>query len=207
MRWDTHTIYMCIADRLSRDHCLPNTSLLIIVTNLVIDINVFTLLSSALTCIDTASNLVELVRIDNKTAEHIRDKFVQTWLSRYPRPVRCVHDKGGEFIGKEFQWLLELFSIKDVCSTSKNPQSNAICERMHQTVENVLRTLIHGNPPKTMSKAKDIVDDALATAMHAMRSTVATTLGSAPGSLAFARDMFLNVSLANDCTKTGTTRK
>eukprot|EP00956_Cyclotella_meneghiniana_P019731 scaffold34249_cov24-Cyclotella_meneghiniana.AAC.1 len=41
-----------------------------------------------------------------------------------------------------------------------------------------------------MSKAKDIVDDALATAMHAMRTTVATTLGSAPGSLAFARDMW-----------------
>jgi len=76
---------------------------------------------SALTCIDTASNLVELIRIDNKTAEHIRDKFVQSWLCRYPRPIRCVHDKGGEFIGKEFQWLLELFSIKDVCSTSKNP--------------------------------------------------------------------------------------
>ena len=153
---------------------------------------------SALTCIDTASNLVELVRIDNKTAAHIRDKFVQTWLCRYPRPVRCIHDKGGEFIGKEFQWLLELFSIKDVCSTSKNPQSNAICERMHQTVENVLRTLIHGNPPRNMSTAKDIVDDALATAMHAMRSTVATTLGSAPGSLAFARDMFLNVPLVAD---------
>jgi transposase InsO family protein len=153
---------------------------------------------SALTCIDTASNLVELVRIDNKTAAHIRDKFVQTWLCRYPRPVRCIHDKGGEFIGKEFQWLLELFSIKDVCSTSKNPQSNAICERMHQTVENVLRTLIHGNPPRNMSRAKDIVDDALATAMHAMRSTVATTLGSAPGSLAFARDMFLNVPLVAD---------
>ena len=153
---------------------------------------------SALTCIDTASNLVELVRIDNKTAEHIRDKFAQTWLCRYPRPIRCVHDKGGEFIGREFQWLLELFSIKDVCSTSKNPQSNAICERMHQTVENVLRTIIHGNPPKTMSKAKDIVDDALATAMHAMRTTVATTLGSAPGSLAFARDMFLNVPLVAD---------
>ena len=153
---------------------------------------------SALTCIDTASNLVELIRIDNKTADHIRDKFVQSWLCRYPRPVRCVHDKGGEFIGKEFQWLLEMFSIKDVCSTSKNPQSNAICERMHQTVENVLRTLIHGNPPKNMSKARDIVDDALATAMHAMRTTVATTLDSAPGSLAFARDMFLNVPLVAD---------
>ncbi len=35
---------------------------------------------NALTCIDTASNLVKLIRIDNKTAEHIRDKFTQSWL-------------------------------------------------------------------------------------------------------------------------------
>jgi hypothetical protein len=32
----------------------------------------------------------------------------------------------------------------------------------------------------------------------AMQTTVATTLGSAPGSLAFARDMFLNVLLVAD---------
>ncbi len=32
---------------------------------------------NALTCIDMASNLVELIRVDNKTAEHIRDKFMQ----------------------------------------------------------------------------------------------------------------------------------
>jgi hypothetical protein len=35
---------------------------------------------NALTCIDTASNLVKLIRIDNKTAKHIRDKFTQSWL-------------------------------------------------------------------------------------------------------------------------------
>jgi hypothetical protein len=39
----------------------------------------------------------------------------------YPRPICCLHDKGLEPIGKKFQWLLELFSIKDVFSTSKNP--------------------------------------------------------------------------------------
>ena len=39
---------------------------------------------NALTCIDTASNLVELIRIDNKTAEHVRNKFMQSWLARYP---------------------------------------------------------------------------------------------------------------------------
>ncbi len=33
---------------------------------------------NALTCI--VSNLVELIHVDNKTAEHIRDKFTQSWL-------------------------------------------------------------------------------------------------------------------------------
>ncbi len=81
---------------------------------------------------------------------------------------------------------MEIFSIKDVCSTSKNPQSNAICEGMHQTVTNVLRTLVHTNPPQNTTQARDIVDDALATAMCAMQIIIATTLGSTPGALAFA---------------------
>jgi hypothetical protein len=38
-----------------------------------------------------------------------------------------------------------------------------------------------------MTQARDIIDDSLATAMHAMPTTVATTLGrSTPGALAFA---------------------
>jgi hypothetical protein len=34
--------------------------------------------------------------------------------------------------------------------------------------------------------------------MHAMQTTVATTVRSSPGSLAFARDMFLKVLLITD---------
>ena len=49
-----------------------------------------------------------------------------------------------------------------------------------------------------MTQAWEIIDNALATAMHAMRTTVATTIGSAPGSLAFSRDMFLNIPLIAD---------
>jgi len=57
---------------------------------------------------------------------------------------------------------------------------------MHQTVGNVLQTLVHTNPTQKMTQARDIIDDPLATAMHAMRTTVATTLGNAPGSLVLA---------------------
>jgi hypothetical protein len=49
-----------------------------------------------------------------------------------------------------------------------------------------------------MTQARDIIDDALATAMHAMQTAVATTSGSTQGALAFAQDMFLNVPLIAD---------
>ena len=39
------------------------------------------------------------------------------------------------------------------------------------------------------------MDNALATAMHAMQTTVTTTLGITHGALDFSRDMFLNVLL------------
>ncbi len=139
-----------------------------------------------------ASNLVEPIQLDNKTAKHIRDKLAQSWLCWYPCPVQCLCDKAGEFVRQNFQWLLEIFSIEEVCSTSKNLPSNAICERVHHIVNNVLRTLVHTNPPQNMTQARDIIDDALATAMHATQTTIATILGSTLGALFFAWDMFLN---------------
>ena len=69
---------------------------------------------------------------------------------------------------------------------------------MHQIVGNILRTLLYSNPLQKMAQARDIIDSTLATAMHAMRTTVAMTLGSTPGALAFSMDMFLNVPLVAD---------
>ena len=69
---------------------------------------------------------------------------------------------------------------------------------MHQTVGNVLRTLLHGEPPQNIANAKDYVDEALSIAMHAMRVGIHSTMGSTPGNLVFDRDMFLNIPLIAD---------
>jgi hypothetical protein len=58
-----------------------------------------------------------------------------------------------------------------------------------------------------MTQARDIIDDALATAMHAMQTTIATTLGSTSGALAFAWGMFLNVPLIADWQAIARTRE
>jgi hypothetical protein len=69
---------------------------------------------------------------------------------------------------------------------------------MHQTVGNILRTTLNESPPHNVREAKEMVDTALATAMHAMRTNVATTLEGSPGSLVFNRDMFYNLPLIAD---------
>ncbi len=77
---------------------------------------------NALTMINTVSNPVELVRIDDKTSATIAKKYAQVWLLWYPWPAWCIHDNGGIFIGPEFQILLQGYRIEDVPTTSKNPQ-------------------------------------------------------------------------------------
>jgi transposase InsO family protein len=101
----------------------------------------------ALTIIDLVTNLVELVRINSKTSREVTHAFVNTWLARYPKPVSCIYDQGTEFIGYEFQNMLERNNIEKRQKTTKNPQSNAICERMHQSVGNSLRILRDWRPP------------------------------------------------------------
>ncbi len=86
----------------------------------------------ALTVIDTVINLVELIRIDDNRSKTVARKITQCWLTCYPWPQRCLHDPGTEFTGPEFQMLLQHCHIKNVCTTAKNPQSNGVCEQMHQ---------------------------------------------------------------------------
>jgi hypothetical protein len=116
----------------------------------------------------------------------------------YPWPQHCVHNPGTEFTGQEFQTLLQNCHIRDVCTTAKIPQSNAVCERMPQTVGNDLRTLLHGSPPQNIASAEQYVDEALSIAMQAMQAGVHSTLGSSPGNLVFNRDMFLDIPLIAD---------
>jgi transposase InsO family protein len=149
----------------------------------------------ALTIIDTCSGLAEIIRIPDKYSATMAHLFDVQWLSRYPRPLRCIHDPGTEFVGPEFQTLLVHLGIQPVPSTVKNPQSNAICERLHATVGDMLRATLHSQPPNDVPAALDLIDGILASAQFATRAAVHTTLGVSPGALVFQRDMVLPIPL------------
>ena len=149
---------------------------------------------SALTTICTVSNLCELSRKQNDTSLEAGRLLELSWLHRYPRPLRCIHDGGAEF-KYGFLRVLQQWGIKNVSITAHNPQSNAICERMHQTVAQILRTYVQTNPPQNQQEATTLVDHALSSASYAMRAAIHRTLKVYPGALIFHRDMILNVPL------------
>ena len=148
---------------------------------------------NSLTCIDPVTNLVELIRVDRKTAEHVGQQFENAWLSRYPSPNRCIHDNGGEFLGRDFQAILTKHSIESVPTTVKNPESNSICERMHKTILDILRVTMRTTTINCEDDAKQVMDNALATLMHATRCVVNHTMQNSPGEIVYQRDMFVDV--------------
>ncbi len=119
------------------------------------------------------------------------------WLSRYPKPVRVVFDQGNEFLGEDFQAVLCRHGIHPAGSTVKNPQSNAVCERLHQSMGNTLRAP-QATPCRTKEEAAARIHSALQTATYAACTAVHTTMNMAPGSMAFHRDMILNIPLIVD---------
>lgn len=57
----------------------------------------------------------------SKISKEIVEKFDEYWLYRYPKPLRCIHDQGKEFIGHEFKKMLESYGIRSTSTSVKNP--------------------------------------------------------------------------------------
>ena len=66
---------------------------------------------------------------------------------------------------------------------------------MHLTVGNILRNSVHAHPPRTLADAKQLVDNALATASHRIRTNISQVTGYSPDALTFHRDMLLDIPL------------
>ena len=97
--------------------------------------------------------------------------------------------KGGEFTGNEFHELIISYGIKSKPSTSRNPQSNGVIERVHQTVHNMLRTF------DLQIQAFDPIEPwqgYLSAVAYAIRSTYHTTLHAKPAELVYGRDMIFD---------------
>jgi hypothetical protein len=118
------------------------------------------------------ANLVEVVRLNNKTSAHVALHFENSWLSQYPRSIHVIYDQGGEFTGYPFQHLPQRLHVHRHPTSTKNPQANSVCKRMHQTIGNSLRVLSTLNPPDGLQDAQSACHNNISGGVLKHRTTV-----------------------------------
>ena len=140
----------------------------------------------AMTMIDPATGWFEIYEITTKRADNIANILEQVWLTRYPWPEKILYDRGSEFKAEFEQMIQEDYMVVPKPITKRNPQSNSIVERVHQTIGNMVRTF-------SVQNNEDIDEEdpwtgILAAVAFAVRATVHTTTQASPMQLVFGRD-------------------
>ena len=119
--------------------------------------------------------------IFDKSSFQVAKLFNKQWLSRYPRATNITYDNGSEF-KLNFEALCDSFGLKRKPTTIKNPQANAILERIHQVLGEMMRT--SGlDMSETVTPA--MIDDYVVDAAWAIRSTYHTVLKCTLGQAIF----------------------
>jgi hypothetical protein len=139
----------------------------------------------------------------DKSSAMIAKLVYSTWFCRYPRCRNIIYDNGSEF-KLHFQSLCDSFGLKRKPTSVKNPQANAILERIHQTLANMMRT---AELDMADTAAPGDVADFLNDAAWAVRSTYHTVLKASPGAAIFGRDMLFDVPFLADWNKVGDYRQ
>ena len=143
----------------------------------------------AIMMIDPATGWLEIAPIDTKRADNIANVVEQVWLTRYPWPDQVTYDRGTEFMAEFTEMVTKDYNIKQKPITTRNPQSNAIVERVHQTLGNMLRTF----EIPAYENAREQIPGILAAIAFGICSTIHTTTRATPMQLVFGCDSILNV--------------
>jgi hypothetical protein len=133
----------------------------------------------------------------DKSSAQISNLVCKTWFSRYPRCQYLIYDNGSEF-KLQFHALCGTYGIKCKLTSVKNPQVNAILERIHAVVMNMLCT---AETDMANSVKSSDIDVFLSDAAWAICSTHHTVLKVSPGAAIFGQDMLFNNPVIADWKK------
>ncbi len=139
----------------------------------------------------------------DKSSAQISNLVYKIWFSRYPRCQFIIYNIGSKF-KLHFRSLCNTHGIKRKPTSVKNPQANAIQERIHAVLGNMLRTS-ELDMAETV-KASDIAIF-LSDVAWAVCSTYHTVLKASSGAAIFGRDMLFDIPFIADWQKIGEHRQ
>ena len=93
--------------------------------------------------VDCYSRYTILVPSSNHTANTVSEALLRHVVPYFGMPNRLLSDRGREFVGEVWGKLLRSFGVQLVLTSPYHPEGNAINERSHRTLNNMLRARLH----------------------------------------------------------------
>ena len=99
--------------------------------------------------VDCYSRYTILVPASNHTANTVSEALLRHVVPYFGTPRRLLSDRGREFVGDVWGRLMHSLGVKRVLTSPYHPEGNAINERSHRTMNNMLRArLLEGTSSK-----------------------------------------------------------
>ena len=142
--------------------------------------------------VDCYSRYTILVPASNHTANTVSDALLRHIVPYFGTPRRLLSDRGHEFVGEVWGKLMRSLGVQHVLTFPYHPEGNAINERSHRTMNNMLRArLLEGTSSKAwVEKVKGI--------MLALNAMVHEPHGFSASMVTTGREPTLPPDLQND---------
>ena len=142
--------------------------------------------------IDCYSRYTILAPASNHTANTVSDALLRHVVPYFGTPRRLLSDRGREFVGEVWGKLMGSLGVQRVLTSPYHPEGNAVNERSHRTMNNMLRArLLEGTSSKAwVEKVPGI--------MLALNAMVHEPHGFSASMVATGREPTLPPDLQND---------
>ncbi len=95
-----------------------------------------------LTIIDYFSKWTEAYALPNHKAENVAACIVNHWIAHHGILIRIHCENDPEFRGHVITQLKKMLSMKGTFTKPYRPQSNGLCERINQMIENIIKCTV-----------------------------------------------------------------
>ena len=142
--------------------------------------------------VDCYSRYTILVPASNHTANTVSDALLRHVVPYFGTPRCLLSDRGREFVGEVWGKLMRSLGVQRVLTSPYHPEGNAVNERIHRTMNNMLRArLLEGTSSKAwVEKIPGI--------MLALNAMVHEPHGFSASMVAAGREPALPPDLQND---------
>ena len=91
-----------------------------------------------ITFVDCYSKYTILIPSNDHTAQTVSNALLDRVVIYFKVPCRLSSDRGWEYTGQVWEELLEALGVQRVLTSPYHPEGNAINDRSHRTMNNVL---------------------------------------------------------------------